>query len=248
MYRSICLLLLIFSLVSCSKHEMLTFETIELKKDSNDCESVPCASVEVVYEKALTSSEASSKINRIIQDTIVSFLDFSDQKNVNTVKRAINSFHTAFLTDKEEFPSAVSSWAAEIYSHVDYQSEEVLTISVNANMYTGGAHGSISIRLLNFDPKTGELLSREDLFEDMDAVVKLAETYFRKEHKIPATDNINATGFYFEKDQFHLPENIGYGEDHLVMIYNQYEIASYAEGVQFIELPVQVIRSYLKRK
>ncbi len=248
MNRSICVLLLFFSLVSCSKHEMLTFETIELKKDSNDCELAPCASVEVVYEKALTSSTASSKINKVIQDTIVSLLDFSDQKNVNTVKRAVNSFHTAFLTDKEEFPSAASSWNAEIYSHVDYQSDEVLTISVNANMYTGGAHGNISIRLLNFDPKTGELLSREDLFEDMEAVEKLAETYFRKEHKIPTTESINSTGFYFEKDQFHLPENVGYGEDHMVMIYNQYEIASYVEGVQFIELPLQVIRSYLKRE
>ena len=52
----------------------------------------------------------------------------------------------------------------------------------------------------------------------------------------------------FEGDSFHLSENLGYTQEGLQLIYNQYEVASYADGPIVLTLPYNEINLYLKRK
>ena len=49
----------------------------------------------------------------------------------------------------------------------------------------------------------------------------------------------------FENDEFYLPNNIGFTKNGLQLIYNQYEVASYADGPMSITLPYAEIRNYL---
>ena len=52
----------------------------------------------------------------------------------------------------------------------------------------------------------------------------------------------------FEGDVFHLAQNMGYTQNGLQMVYNQYEVASYADGPIVLTLPYNEINLYLKRK
>ncbi|MEO0900922.1 MAG: RsiV family protein [Bacteroidota bacterium] len=65
--------------------------------------------------------------------------------------------------------------------------------------------------------------------------------------KIPQDENINITGFMFDGDVFHLSENIGYVPEGIQLIYNQYEVASYADGPIVLTIPYTEINKYLKR-
>ncbi len=68
----------------------------------------------------------------------------------------------------------------------------------------------------------------------------------RKENQIPEGGSINATGFWFENDGFYLPETFGISKKSITLHYNQYEIASYAEGPITIEIPLTEVKEWLK--
>jgi hypothetical protein len=51
--------------------------------------------------------------------------------------------------------------------------------------------------------------------------------------------------FFFGKP-FQLPENIGFSDDGLVLLYNVYEVASFNQGYTEFVIPFEDIASYLK--
>ena len=76
----------------------------------------------------------------------------------------------------------------------------------------------------------------------------LAEAKFRSQEKIPATQSINSTGFMFDGEAFYLPENIGFTPKGIQLLYNQYEVASYADGPIILTLPYEEVKEYLTVK
>ena len=66
--------------------------------------------------------------------------------------------------------------------------------------------------------------------------------------EIPADSSINATGFWFEDDTFYLPETIGFQDSSIIILYNPYDIASYADGTIEIIIPLEDVESHLKVK
>ena len=51
----------------------------------------------------------------------------------------------------------------------------------------------------------------------------------------------------FEENQFTLPENIGLSADAIVLHYNPYEVASYADGSLILEIPLEKGLAFLER-
>ena len=111
-------------------------------------------------------------------------------------------------------------------------------------LFTGGAHGYTSVSFLNFDPQTGELLTQKELFDP--SFSSFAEEVFRQKNGIPENEPINSTGFLFDEEKFQLPKNIGFSEKKVLLRYNPYEVASYADGSLLLEIPLEEARKYLK--
>ncbi|TFG74190.1 MAG: DUF3298 domain-containing protein, partial [Flavobacteriales bacterium] len=65
---------------------------------------------------------------------------------------------------------------------------------------------------------------------------------------IPLDKPINQTGLMFEQDTFYLPENIGFTKDGLQLLYNPYEVASYADGTIVLTLSYQEVGPFLSDK
>ena len=52
----------------------------------------------------------------------------------------------------------------------------------------------------------------------------------------------------FEKEKFYLPNNIGFTKKGIALCYNQYEVASYADGPIVLTLPFNEVKKYLSTR
>jgi len=236
-------LIVLCLLISCQTESKLTFEPTQLLGEN--CEG--CPKIEINIPNALDDSKVSETINTALREEIISVLSFTEDKTIDSADKAIQSFTDSYKELKNKFPDEVQ-WEATIDGEVIYEDENIITLMLNSYSFTGGAHGYASASYLNFDKKSGAELENWELFNDLDGFQSFAESKFRVQEKIPQDSNINATGFMFESDSFHLPNNIGYTLDGLKLIYNQYEVASYADGPIELILPYSEINPYLERK
>ncbi len=229
-------------LLGCESDAKLTFGTLELTGEA--CDS--CPQVEISLPEALDVSSLSQTINGALREEVIALLSFDEDMDIDSIGQAIESFTSSYKTLKEKFQDEIA-WEAQIKGDVIYEDDTVLTLVVNAHIFTGGAHGYTSTSFLNFDKIKASELENWELFEDEEGFTYFVESKFRIQEKIPQGQNINATGFMFDGDVFHLSENIGYVPEGIQLIYNQYEVASYADGPIVLTIPYAEINKYLKR-
>ncbi|MEM9649805.1 MAG: DUF4163 domain-containing protein [Bacteroidota bacterium] len=243
MKKSAFLLLILMLSLGCENSDKLTFEPSQLK--GSDCSD--CPKIEINLIQALDETALANAINTALEEEVIAILSFDEEETIDNLNKAVSSFHRSYQELKEKFPDETVGWEAKIDAEVVYEDNDMLTIILNAYTFTGGAHGYSSTRLLNFDKINGKEIENWELFDDEEGFRNFAETKFRIQEDIPQDDNINATGFMFEGDTFQLAENLGYAEEGIQMIYNQYEIASYADGPKTMVLPFAEVNKYLKR-
>ncbi|PWL40085.1 hypothetical protein DKG77_04465 [Flagellimonas aquimarina] len=243
MKKPFYLLLVLLLTIGCENEAKLTFEPIQLT--GTDCKE--CPKIEINIPKALDETAVARAINNALEEELIALLSFDEEQEIDKVDDAIISFTNSFKELKTKFPDETVGWEAEVNSEVVYEDDNILTLVFNAYTFTGGAHGYGSTALLNFDKRKGIELENWELFEDIEGFQKFAETKFRIQEDVPQDENINSTGFMFDGDTFHLAENIGYTKDGIQLIYNQYEVASYADGPKILALPYKEVNKYLKR-
>jgi len=144
---------------------------------------------------------------------------------------------------------ASSSLEYRVDARVLQHSTHLINIEMNYNAYTGGAHGNYGTLSLFFDPQSGKRLSFKDILPNQEALKEIAESFFRKAHKIPTHESINnADAFWFENDTFDLPHNILLDKEKITLVYNPYEIASFAEGQIEVDIPLTQVKHLLHEK
>ncbi len=244
MKKSFYLLLFLLLSLGCENDGKLTFEPLQLTGES--CKT--CPEIEINIPKALDDIAVSRAINGALEEEIISLLSFDETEDIANMEDAIASFHNSYKALKAKFPEETIGWEAKVDADIIYEDDTILTLVLNAYTFTGGAHGYGSTTFLNFDKLKGIELENWELFDDLESFQNFTETKFRIQEDIPQDENINATGFMFERDTFHLAENIGYTKDGVQLVYNQYEVASYADGPIILTIPYNEINKYLKRK
>jgi len=232
--KIILILLLSIFLNSCEKEKPITFSSESFTEESLDrCKNVSCPEVTINYVIVDGEKAVSEKINKTLTDSIIAILYMGDEEKpseAKTIAEAADHFIKMYRMHSAEFPDLMTEYFAEINVNDLYNSEEIISFEIKTYLYRGGAHGYGMTLFLNFDPLTGELISPQSLFKNKKEFSAFAESKFREANAIPKNENINSTGFYFEEDTFFTPENIGVTNDSIILIYNPYEIGSYAEG------------------
>ncbi len=228
----------------CQKEDKLSFE-IQIIENEN-CEDCPKVFIEM--PKALEQNQLSTAINTALKEEVISLLSFDSDEDINSVQKAIKSFNQEYTELQKLYTDETADWEADIKGVISFEDEQYITIVINSHLFTGGAHGYTSTRFLNFDKLGGTEMDNNELFESPSAFSKYAENLFRKAEKIPEDKPINHTGFMFERDSFHLPENIGFTEKGLKLLYNPYEVASFSDGIIEIDIPHSEIKKYLVQK
>ncbi len=244
MRLSNCFFLLFFLLIGCQDEQNLTFAPLSIQGE----QCADCPKIAINLPKAIEETRIARSVNTALREEVIALLHFDEALEVSDIGTAIESFKSGFSELQEKYEDESTPWEARIDAEITYEDAALLTISLDAYIFTGGAHGYTSKRFLNFDKIKGEELENWRLFKDSLAFRDLAERHFRMKENIPSDKPINYTGFMFEQDSFYLPENIGFTEKGMKLLYNQYEVSSFADGTIELILPYEEVQKFLKPK
>ena len=232
------LILVIFVITSCEKEVNLTFSETNFTKSEN-------AIIEINVPNAEGTTKVSKSINSIIENFIVNTISFSEDSLINiSLNDAVIKFDSIYVAFKDDFEESSLIWEALIDGEVTYQSSAITCVAINSYLNTGGAHGNMTISFLNFNSQTGQILHTEDHIKNKANFAKLAEKYFNL--KLQESSDEDSFDNYFFGDGFHLPENIGFSDEGVILLYNIYEIAPYSEGITEFTIPFEEALPYLK--
>lgn len=234
--------------ISCNEEKSIEISSQSFtEKELSICENSKCPEVTINYVEVFGNEEISEKINKKLKDFIFMSLMMGEDTipSAKTINEAATAFIESYNRDKAQFPDMAGEYFAEISVNEIYNTPEHLCFELRNYLYTGGAHGYGSTSFLNIDPKSGKNLSREELFKNKSDLTNFAETKFREQQKIASGESINATGYWFEDEKFYLPESAGFTQDSLIFIYNQYDIASYADGPIELKIAMKEIEPFL---
>ncbi|PQB05305.1 DUF3298 and DUF4163 domain-containing protein [Aureitalea marina] len=234
-------------LIGCEQPAPLTFENIHLSLiDDPDCSSQPCPIIDIDYPVALGEDEVSISISTGLENRIIeSFQINPDGPKANTVEDAIAQFTQGYRADKAEFPDMNAQYEVSIILEESFRNEKLICFRQGDFKYTGGAHGNGVTLYQYFDLQSGQEFEFDKLIADRDGLANLAEEKFRAKFNIGPSESINSPGFWFEEELFALPETFGLEEDQLMLVYNTYEIASYADGTVEVAIPLNEVSEYL---
>ncbi|MCB0642430.1 MAG: DUF3298 domain-containing protein [Phaeodactylibacter sp.] len=185
----------------------------------------------------------SAKINQLLRKAI--------SRNQDNLTAYLQKFINEYLMILEEEPELLqgqAGWQLDIEQKVLCNTDRLFSVSNYIFLFTGGAHGRYSTTYVNIDLSTGRLLDLEDILkgEFIGELTTVGEFYFRQAYKIAKDADINSTGFWFEDDNFYLPENYGFTMDGIEFLYKPYEIASFADGEPRFTIPYTALDAYLK--
>jgi len=216
----------------CKEDLSLYFSEVNITTDNNTL-------VEINIPKAFGDSTISNNINSEISKLIISQLNIGDSETSTskTIEESVTAFNNEYRAFVSDFPESTQPWEAQIDGEVMFQSEKVISISLTFYINTGGAHGNLHISLLNFNALTGKSIDNNDLFNNSEAFKNIAKIHF--------DNTIKDKNTLFEPDNFILPENIGYTEEGLMLLYNVYEIAPYSTGTIEFTIPYNEVDSVL---
>lgn len=240
-------LLVAFGFSSCeTEKEPLDFINYAVERYHNNCnpEIDKCTFISLNYPIAKNQTSEAEKINETINAHLVKIVDYQEELSVRSPEELADFFIKNYEETITEFPDSETAWEASVLAEVSFINDELVSIKFDANIFTGGAHGYNSTSFLNINPKTGEEFSTDDLFTS--EFKKIAEEEFRREKDIPTGEPINSTGLFFKDEEFKLPHNVGFTQEKIILYYNAYEIASYAEGAFKLEFPQKDVKEYLK--
>lgn len=219
-------------LFSCEKDINLSFSEINLLVEKD-------AVVEINIPKIDDSNEVAANINQGIEDFVRKSLQMDSNDEVpKSIEESIVEFNSSYLDFKNKTPEGAKEklmpWEASIEGEITYLSNQILCISMNKYLNTGGIHGTIKISFLNFDIETGKPLYYKDFITDEAALKAFLKPYLEKE-----TESIIG-------DDYNLPETIGLNDEGVIILYNINEIPAITNSLVEFTVPFKEINSLLK--
>lgn len=208
-------------------------------------ENIPCASVKISYPKVLGDSlnpQAVDAINQFIQAQL---LEFSDEAGKQP--GTLDELATLFIADYKKDPSPIGNWELERHVGLIFGKGPLVTLSLTETGYTGGAHPFSGQRYFVLSADTGQQLTLADLLTPgyESGLDTAGESAFRQVRNLAPTANLEAEGYLFENNAFHINTNFGVMADGLAFTFNPYEVAAYALGPTEFTVPYRDIRNLI---
>jgi hypothetical protein len=243
---------LAFLLGSCGQFQK-TEETkalFEMKlyhAESADCksDSSACTTFDVSYPEF---TQLDSAVSREIKHKLSAFLSGGQEGKEISIEEGGKNFIKEYEQSIAELPDFAVAWYYKGEANVLIASDSLISIQVDADVFTGGAHGMFSTSFINVDAKTGNLYLLDRILKPgyQDYLNELGEEEFRKEKEIADTTTLEEAGFEFAENKFFLNENYGFRKEGIVFVYNSYEIAAYVMGPTELVIPYEKLRGWFK--
>ena len=193
-----------------------------------------CVSVSFVYPElvSLGTPLARQKIKKQLEKAML------------PNERSISSYAKIFVKEYDYLEQGDGllghrlPWTSETHVKLETIHSHYVAYSVSHYEYTGGAHGNYWTRYYNFDLKTGEQITLNQLFRAkyLTRLNLVAERAFREAKKIPLRQSLKEAGFNFEHNQFQLNQNFLMLPQGVRFLFDVYEVSYYAAGQSEFEI------------
>ncbi len=257
-------LLFLIGLITCfscgktpAKSTPITFESITLRDSLGKCSDDGdgnCFQINLTYlvakgGDAAVASAISDTIQRFVIQDLMSFTSDSLLPNkVDVALKAARAEYEKEVTEqaKEENPFHVR-YNLDVTTTELYRTAKTISIEQQCYVYSGGAHPNGETRLLIFNTTNGKMITLKEIMKDSVTFMKIVEENLRKVREIPANESLTDAGLLFDEFGGKLPLPVDYclTAKGLKVIYNPYEIASYAAGPTEMEIPLAALEKVL---
>lgn len=182
-------------------------------------------------------------------------------KRTTDVRGAMISFIDSIITDfKRDNKEQIEYAKEEGYEPRDIDYEFVLDTEVHYGnnrdiighfikfyQYTGGAHGGTFITCRNLRLEDGSLVTLENYFKPgyEKVLIPILDQKLLEYAECSSRDELDEHG-YFSNEPMFVSENFEIRQDTIDFIYNQYDIAPYAQGITTLSVPEDLIRDIIR--
>ena len=177
--------------------------------------------------------------------------DFFGEEYVRTdPMESSKAFEQAIADLYVKSASGEYKWSGfmKIRSHRDIVEDRLVAYTVEHAEYMGGAHGMETVMYYNYDLRTGERLTLDDVFtpEGKAALAGKICNMILKDHNKANWEELGEENCYFSMDSVLPTENFLLSKEHITFIYNPYDIACYAQGRTKVVLPLSGLDGFRK--
>lgn len=205
---------------------------------------ISCAEVEINVPFILDHSTADLINQSILKELSLIMENLPpDLNSLQDIPTKIDSFisqHRNF-SKEVDFPQL---WSFKINFDILENNDNSLSILLNSNIYTGGAHPLNDISILTFNPDSGKKVIFSDILKDENSLKNLIVQEFRRKRNLSDSVNLTDEGFY--SNDWPLPKNFALLAQGLYIVYNAYEIGPYVLGTTELLIPIDAIKPLLK--
>lgn len=217
-----------------------------------------CPQIEIHY---LDSNKEwiNTQVNKAINDMIINDVGMSanedDPEDDAPLKRrdlsnnpkeritqVLNAFVTSQFTRKDSFAYSLTI-KPRYLGHIGHLEE----IALEADIYTGGAHGMPFEDRLIFDESEKRRLTLDDVLIE-GKKPELEKLAYQAYKDYVQKDEENNLSDYEEMWPFHLSKVFSFDKKGMVFLYQPYEIASYAEGMPELTIDYQKLNGIIQDK
>lgn len=226
-------------------------------------EGFPLDTPKYVYEDFHLKSDFSYPDSVEITDTtryVARYPSFDDQQLQAFVNRAqlgadtanLNLVARQFIGEYEAFQDSFTyprQWNSETNTQVSNMTSIYLSLQTDHYSYTGGAHGMYWTMFTHYWLPENKELHLGDLVDStrMQDLLTMAEAHFWAQ-EAQNGEEMSPDFYFFEDEQFYLPDNLNFERDSLLFLYNIYEIKPYVFGTTELRIPYTDIQPFLSEK
>ncbi len=230
------------------------------KSDLPGADSSKLARVEFAYPLVdATPSAAAVKdsINALIRRTLL--LADNGEIAYENLQARINDFLDEYITQRDEMAEIYRSmgmdiidlprWSCEVNVRIVLNSSNFLVLQFDETNFTGGAHANVTTRFFNFDLRTGEILTIEQLFKDKEGyygqLQPLVERSLRQHLRSLGAENLEIE---IDEGAFaRIPEHFALTRTGLRFSLDPYEVGAFSMGTLQFEVPFEDLYYILDR-
>lgn len=132
--------------------------------------------------------------------------------------------------DEEQVQEIFQSYDDYASYQVERQDEKILSFSYNSWYYGGGAHGNSYTSGLNYDVKTGKVLTFEDIFENKENGLAEVKEYILEQCQLPYYSERLSENYENYIDDVITDEFWYFAKEGIHVVSNEYMLSSYASG------------------
>ncbi len=171
-----------------------------------------------------------------------------DNARTDSLGQVFDQMKASYQSLQADFPEYNTPWELQRRVAVIHNTKALISLRLAEVVFTGGAHPNQKRTYYSLTQPQNRVLALNDILADPGAaeLKRIAEQEFRRSKNLLPDTPLDQAGFWFDGNQFQLPDNWALTDKGLLFYYNPYEIAAYNQGPIRLVLPYGRIKPLLK--